>query len=130
MKNLLTAIILATLATATLADPRPRRIQMMCGSLEDVQLTMEKYGETLVLASLAPDQKTSNLLFVNFETQTSSWFIQDIELDEFCMAGVGGDIHIPKDSPLNLGTGLGKKVHHRPQKKPPPPSTKQEKELE
>lgn len=113
MKNILAAILLATLSTAVSADPRPRRIQMMCGSFEDVQLTMEKYGETLVMASLAPDKKTSNLLFVNFETQTSSWFIQDIESEEYCMAGVGDNIHIPKESPLNLGTGIGTKTKYK-----------------
>lgn len=113
MKTLLAAILLATVAAAAQSEPRPRRIQMMCGSFNDVQLTMEKYGETLVMASLAPDRKTSNLLFVNFETQTSSWFIQDVETDEYCMAGVGDNIHIPQDSPLNTGTGIGTKTQYK-----------------
>jgi len=113
MKTLLAAILLATVAAATQAEPRPRRIQMMCGSQQDVQMTMEKYGETLVMASLAPDKKTSNLLFVNFETQTSSWFIQDVETDEYCMAGVGDVVHIPKESPLNTGIGTGTKIIYK-----------------
>ena len=106
MKTFLAAILLATLALAANAEPRQRKIQTMCGSLEDVQITMEKYGERLVMASIAPNQETINLLYVNFETQTSSWFVQDLQTNEYCMLGVGDNIMIPKDSPLNTGTGV------------------------
>lgn len=112
MKTLLAAILLATTALAANADPRPRKIQTMCGSLEEVNMTMEQFGEKLVMASIAPNQETVNLLFVNFETQTSSWFIQDLESNEYCMIGVGNSIMIPKDSPLNTGTGIGKKINY------------------
>lgn len=113
MKNTLAAILLATAVTAVNAEPGARQIRLMCGSIEDVQLTMEKYGETLVVASLAPDKKTMNLLYVNFETQTSSWFLRNIDSDEYCMAGVGDHLHIPKDSPLNSGTGIGSKTIYK-----------------
>lgn len=113
MKKLLAAILLATIALAATAEPRQRKIQTMCGSLEDVQLTMEKYGEKLVMASIAPNQQTINLLFVNFETQTSSWFVQDLETNEYCMLGIGDNIMIPKDSPLNTGTGIGTKILYK-----------------
>lgn len=101
MKTLLAAILLATTALAANAEPRSRQIRFMCGSLEDVQMTMERYGEHLVIGSIAPNKKTANLLFVNFETKTTSWFIHDIQTDEYCMMGVGDDLIIPDDSPLN-----------------------------
>ena len=110
--KILTSLLLLTSALVA-AEPHSRRLQVMCGSLEDVEITMEKYGETLVLASLAPNKQSMNLLYVNFETQTSSWFIRDFDSDEYCMAGVGDNLHIPKDSPLNLGTGIGAKVIYK-----------------
>ena len=113
MKTTLAAILLATTALAANADPRSRKIQVMCGSFEDVQITMEKYGEKLVMASVAPNQETVNLLFANFETQTSSWFIQDLASNEYCMMGVGDGMMIPKDSPLNTGTGIGAKTLYK-----------------
>ena len=113
MKNYFLAILLATLTTVTLAEPRARQIRFMCGSLEDVEVTMEKYGEKLVMASMSPNKETMNLLFVNFETQTSSWFLRDLQTDEYCMMGVGDNIHIPKESPLNLGTGIGAKTLYK-----------------
>jgi hypothetical protein len=105
MKNILAAILLATLTTASSAEPVSRQIRLMCGSLEDLQVTMEKYGEKLILASLAPNKKTVNMIYVNFETQTSSWFIHDLETDQYCMSGVGDKLHIPDDSPIESGTG-------------------------
>lgn len=113
MKNLIAAILLATTALAASAEPRPRKIQMMCGSLEDVTATMEKYGEKMVLATQAPNEMTVNLLYVNFETQTSSWFIHDLQTDEYCMAGVGKAVYIPDDSALQKGTGVGLKTVYK-----------------
>jgi hypothetical protein len=113
MKNLLAAILLATLATAANAEPRPRKIQMMCGSFEDVEATMNKYGEKMVIATQAPNEQTVNMLYANFETQTSSWFIHDLQTDEYCMVGVGKAVYIPDDSALQKGTGVGLKVTYK-----------------
>lgn len=113
MKTLLAAILLATTALAAYAEPRPRKIQMMCGSFEDVQVTMEKYGEKMVIATQAPNEETVNILYVNFETQTSSWFIHDVRTDEYCMVGVGKAIYIPDESELQKGTGVGLKVTYK-----------------
>lgn len=113
MKTLLAAILLATTALAATAEPRSRKIQAMCGSFEDVQLTMEKYGEKMVMATQAPNEKTVNLVYANFETQTTSWFIHDLETDEYCMVGVGDKIYIPDTSPLNKGTGIGTKIIYK-----------------
>ena len=112
MKTLLAAILLATTALAANAEPRSRQVKFMCGSLADVEMTMEKYGEKMVIATQAPNELTVNLLYVNFETQTSSWFIHDLQTDEYCMIGVGKAIHIPDDSPIKQGTGIGTRVKY------------------
>ncbi len=113
MKNALAAILLATLALAATAEPRPRQIRMMCGSQEDMEVTMEKYGEKLVLATQAPNEQTVNMLYANFETQTTSWFIHDLNTDEYCMMGVGKAIYIPDDSALNKGTAIGVRIIYK-----------------
>jgi len=113
MKNLLAAILLATIALAANADPRSRQIRFMCGSYEDVEATMEKYGEKLIMATRAPDEQTVNLVYANFETQTTSWFIHDLQTNEYCMLGVGDKIYIPDQSPLKQGTGLGTRILYK-----------------
>jgi len=113
MKQILTTIFLASIALTVSAEPKSRQIRFMCGSFEDVQMTMEKYGEKLVIATQAPNEQTVNLLYVNFETQTSSWFIHDINSDEYCMMGVGKAIHIPDESPLQKGTGIGTRINYK-----------------
>jgi hypothetical protein len=107
MKKILAAILLATTALAATAEPRSRQIRFMCGSFEDVELTMEKYGEKLVMATQSPNEQTVNLVYANFETHTTSWFIHDLQTDEYCMLGVGNKIYIPDESPLKQGVGLG-----------------------
>ena len=113
MNKLLAAILLAIAVTAAIAEPRSRQIRFMCGSFEDVQLTMQKYGEKLVVATQAPNEETVNLLYANFETQTTSWFIHDLRTDEYCMMGVGKAIYIPDESPLQKGTGIGTKINYK-----------------
>jgi hypothetical protein len=113
MKNLLAAILLATIATAAIAEPKSRQIRFMCGSFEDVEVTMEKYGEKLVMATQSPNEKTVNLLYANFETQTTSWFIHDLQTDEYCMLGVGDKIYIPDQSPLKQGSGIGTRTIYK-----------------
>lgn len=113
MNKLLAAILLATVASAVTAEPRSRQIRVMCGSLEDVEATMNKYGEKMVLATQAPNEQTVNLLYVNFETQTSSWFIHDLQTDEYCMIGVGKAVYIPDESPLQKGTGIGTRTSYK-----------------
>ncbi len=112
MKLLLATILLVTLGSVV-AEPRTRQIQFTCGSYEDVEITMEKYGETLVMATQSPNKQTVNLVFANFETQTTSWFVHDLQTDEYCMLGVGDQIYIPDHSPLNKGTGIGTKIIYK-----------------
>lgn len=113
MKYALAAILLATLASAANAEPRERKIQLMCGSYEDVEATMEKYGEKLVMATQSPNEQTVNLLYANFETETTSWFIHDLNTDEYCMVGVGKRIYIPDESALKKGIGIGVRIDYK-----------------
>ena len=112
MKKLFAAILLTTITSICTAEPRPRQIQLMCGSFEDVEVTMDRYGEKMVLATQAPNEQTVNILYVNFETQTSSWFVHDLRTDEYCMSGVGKAVYIPDDSILKKGTGVGFRVKY------------------
>lgn len=113
MNKILAAILLAIVASAATAEPRPRKIQMMCGSFEDVEATMERYGEKLIMATQAPNEQTVNLVYANFETETTSWFIHDLNTDEYCMVGVGKRIYIPDDSVLKQGIGVGTKIIYK-----------------
>jgi hypothetical protein len=113
MYKILAATLLATLTLSVYAEPRSRQLQVMCGSFEDVEITMERYGEKLVMATQAPNEMTVNLLYANFETETTSWFVHDLRTDEYCMVGVGKKIHIPDESPLHKGIGIGTKVIYK-----------------
>ena len=107
MKTISAAILLATIASVASAEPKSRQIKFQCGSFEDVEVTMEKYGEKLIMATQSPNERTVNLVYANFETHTTSWFIHDLQTDEYCMLGVGDKIYIPDESPLKQGVGLG-----------------------
>ena len=113
MNKILAAILLVTLAATVQAAPRPRQIQMMCGSYEDMEVTVEKYGEELIMATQAPNELTVNLVYANFETETTSWFIHDLQTDEYCMVGVGKRIFIPDNSVLKKGMGIGTRITYK-----------------
>lgn len=113
MKIFIAAILLATTSLAAYSEPRSRKVDVMCGSFEDAEATTQKYGEKMVIATQAPNEQTVNLLYVNFETQTSSWFIHDLNTDEYCMVGVGKAIYIPDESELKKDTGVGLKVTYK-----------------
>lgn len=110
MKTILAAILLASIAIPATAEPRSRQLQVMCGSFEDVEATVEKYGEKLITATQSPNEQTVNLVYANFETETTSWFVHDLNTDEYCMVGVGKRIYIPDDSVLKKGIGIGLKT--------------------
>jgi hypothetical protein len=111
MKPYLAAILLALIAHSAYAEPRQKTIQFMCGSKEEWFMTADKYGEELVLATPAPNSETIISLWVNFNTGTSSWITQVIQTDEWCMMGIGQQLMIPKDSPLN--STIGTKVNYK-----------------
>ena len=113
MNKILAAILLATIALVATAEPRSRQLQLMCGSFEDVEVTMEKYGEKLIMATQAPNEQTVNLVYANFETETTSWFVHDLTTDEYCIVGVGKRIYIPDNSPLKQGIGIGTRIQYK-----------------
>jgi hypothetical protein len=113
MDKLLAAILLAITASAATADPRPRQIRMMCGSFEDAEVTTQRYGEKLIMATQSPNEQTVNLVYANFETETTSWFVHDLRTDEYCMAGVGKRIYIPDESVLKKGIGIGTSIIYK-----------------
>lgn len=100
------ALFLLSICFVAHAEPRARQIQFMCGTEEQALVTIQQYGEKLITATLAPNKRTVNLLYINFATQTSSWFIHDLQTDEYCMMGVGDQIYIPKESPLDGFQGV------------------------
>jgi hypothetical protein len=113
MNKFLAAILLALTATAVTAQPRPRQIQMMCGSFEDAEITTQRYGENLIMATQSPNEQVVNLVYANFVTETTSWFVHDLQTDEYCMVGVGKKIYIPDESALKKGTDVGTRIIYK-----------------
>jgi hypothetical protein len=113
MKTVLAAILLATVALAATAEPRSRQIRMMCASYEDAEITTKKYGEKLIMATQSPDEQIVNLVYANFDTKTTSWFIHDLQTDEYCMMGVGDKIYIPDTSPLKGNSKFGTRIIYK-----------------
>jgi len=113
MNKILIAMLLALTVSAIKAEPRSRQIRMMCGTFEDVEMTMEKYGEKLIMATQSPNEQVVNLVYANFETETTSWFLHDLTTDEYCMVGVGKRIYIPDDSVLKKGIGVGTRIIYK-----------------
>lgn len=113
MKTILIAALLFTVVATAAAEPRSRQLQAMCGSFQDVEATMEKYGEKLIMATQSPNEQTVNLVYANFETETTSWFVHDLNTDEYCMVGVGKRIYIPDDSVLKKGIGIGTRIQYK-----------------
>ena len=113
MTKILLAILLALAAAAAIADPRPRQIRMMCGSFEDAEITTQRYGEKLIMATQSPNEQVVNLVYANFETENTSWFIHDLQTDEYCMMGVGKRIYIPDTSPLKENSKFGTRIIYK-----------------
>jgi len=99
MRSFILTLALCSCLNAA-AEPRAKQVQFMCGSEDDALITVERYGEKLITATLSPDGQLVNMVYINFETQTSSWFIHDLRTDEYCMMGIGTEIYVPPESPL------------------------------
>lgn len=112
-KNVIGAILLATLSLTVNAEPRSKQVKFVCASFEDLEATIERYGEKMVMATQAPNELTVNMLYVNLETQTSSWVLHDLRTDEYCMVGVGKAIYIPNDSPLKQDSVKGTRIIYK-----------------
>lgn len=73
-------------------------MKVMCGSDAELQLTLKNYKEMPIIFSYNSDQNYIYSLFVNFETETSTWVVKLEEENTYCVLGVGNKIDIP-----NLG---------------------------
>ena len=97
MKTLLLLLLIAV-STSVNATVTTRDMKVMCGSDAELQLTLKTYQELPVFFSYNTDQNYIYSLFVNFETETSTWIVKLAEENTYCVLGVGTKIDIP-----NLG---------------------------
>ena len=97
MKTLLLLLLLAVSISANSAVTT-REMKVMCGSDAELQLTLKNYKEMPVIFSYNTDANYIYSLFVNFETETSTWVVKLSEENTYCVLGVGNKIDIP-----NLG---------------------------
>ena len=97
MKTLLILLLLAV-STSVSATVTTREMKIMCGSDAELQLTLKNYKEMPVIFSYNTDANYIYSLFVNFETETSTWVVKLSEENTYCVLGVGNKIDIP-----NLG---------------------------
>jgi len=99
MKTFMAAILLATVATKTHAVTE-RNMKVVCGTQEEMAATLEVYQEVPYIVGVSKESGTMLSLWVNMTTGTSSWVTKITATNEFCMMGVGTEVIIPKDSPL------------------------------
>lgn len=92
------------------AEVQERMIRVFCGSEADLTLTIEKYKEKpIILATNSSDMMYS--VWVNLETQTSTWIVKAPEPNTYCVMGVGESLNIfdPNDSKPKTKTKKYKK---------------------
>jgi hypothetical protein len=94
MKNLLLLLLLAVSAKAQ-AAVTTREVKVMCGTDAELRLTLKNYKEMPVLFAYNTDANYIYSLFVNFETETSTWVIKLAEENTYCVLGVGDKLDIP-----------------------------------
>ena len=97
MKTLLLFVLLAVSLSAK-AEITSRNMKIACGSDAELQLTLKNYREMPVIFSYNTNANYIYSLFVNFETETSTWVVKLAEENTYCVLGVGDKIDIP-----NLG---------------------------
>ena len=98
MKTFMAAILLATVATTQAVTERDMKV--ICGTQEEMAATLEVYQEVPYLVGVNKQDGVLHSLWVNMKTGTSSWVTKIMATNEFCMMGVGTEVIIPKDSPL------------------------------
>ena len=92
------AILLATVATTQAVTERD--VKVICGTQEEMAVTLEVYQEIPYLVGVNKESGTMLSLWVNMKTGTSSWVTKIMATNEFCMMGVGTEVIVPKGSPL------------------------------
>jgi hypothetical protein len=98
MKTFMAAILLATVATTQAVTER--NMKVICGTQEEMAATLEVYQEIPYLVGVNKESGTMLSLWVNMKTGTSSWVTKIMATNEFCMMGVGTEVIVPKESPL------------------------------
>ena len=98
MKTFMAATLLATTFAAQAATNRD--LKVVCGTKEEMAATLEVYQEIPYIVGVNKEAGMLFSLWVNTKTGTSSWVAKIMSTDEFCMMGVGTEVIIPKDSPL------------------------------
>ena len=98
MKTFVAAILLATVVTAQAVNNKDMKV--VCGSQEEMAATLEVYQEVPYLVGVNKESGMLFSLWVNMKTGTSSWIAKLVATNEFCMIGVGTEVIVPKDSPL------------------------------
>jgi len=98
MKTFVAAILLATVVNAQAVTNRDMKV--VCGTQEEMAATLEVYQEIPYLVGINKESGMFFSLWVNMKTGTSSWIAKLVSTNEFCMIGVGTEVIVPKDSPL------------------------------
>ena len=98
MKTFMAATLLATSFAAQAVTER--NMKVVCGSQEEMAATLEVYQEIPYIVGVNKESGTLLSLWVNMKTGTSSWVTKLVATNEFCMIGVGTEVIVPKESPL------------------------------
>ena len=98
MKTFVAAILLATVVTAQAVTNKDMKV--VCGTQEEMAATLEVYQEVPYILGVNKESGVVLSLWVNMKTGTTSWVTKLVATNEYCMMGVGTQVVIPEDSPL------------------------------
>ena len=98
MKTFVAAILLATVVNSQAVTNRDMKV--VCGTQEEMAATLEVYQELPYILGINKESGVVLSLWVNMKTGTTSWITKLVATNEYCMIGVGTEVVIPKDSPL------------------------------
>ena len=96
--KILFLLLLLLVSVKANAEITSRNMKIACGTDAELQLTLKNYKEMPVIFSYNTNANYIYSLFVNFETETSTWVVKLAEENTYCVLGVGDKIDIP-----NLG---------------------------
>ena len=98
MKTFVAAILLATVVNAPAVTNKDMKV--VCGTQEEMAATLEVYQEIPYILGVNKESGMVISLWVNMKTGTTSWVTKLVATNEYCMMGVGTQVVIPEDSPL------------------------------
>ena len=91
-------LLLSLVSVKANAEITSRSMKIACGTDAELRFTLKNYKEMPVIFSYNTNANYVYSLFVNFETETSTWVVKLAEENTYCVLGVGDKIDIP-----NLG---------------------------